>query len=312
MKKRNISEEYIESSLYKLKNSINLPNKLKNLELLDLNRYKIIKRKKAYKRLSIFIAFCLIMVVAIPSTAFSQTINRLFKNVFTDMGVITAENNNNVTPLSESITDNDITVIIKGVVADGIRTVISIEFASDKINLQPISLSKIVLSDSYNTNYTLSQYGQGKINSNSTIYSTSIEFNQSCLKSTTLKLSINEINGIQGNWAIDFDVTPTLVEVYNSNSIYEDNNINIKINKVYFSSTYTIVEGEIYGSDFDFDATLTNDNNIEVNKIRGEKDDSGKFKLYFPNIDKGNRLVLSGKNIGSEKEIFSIPIDLIN
>lgn len=312
MKKQNISEAYIENSLSKLKNSIKLSNKLNNLELLDLNIYKITKRKNTYKKLTFCVILGLIIVISIPTTTFSKSIKRVFENLFADNGLITSENNNNVIPINKSITDNNITVSIKGVIADGVRTVISIEFTSDTINLQPISLDNVVLSDSDNTTYTLSHYGQGKINSSSNLYSTSLEFNQSCLKRTTLKLKINKINGISGDWNIDFDVTPTLVEIYNSNSIYQDNNVNIKIDKVSFSSTYAIVEGKISGSDFDFDATLTNNNNIKVNKIKGEKDSNGNFKLYFPTIEKTNKLVLSAKDIGIENELFSIPINLIN
>ncbi|QAA34401.1 DUF4179 domain-containing protein [Clostridium manihotivorum] len=285
-----ITDEYIINTIKDLEKDVVVPSYLNSIDkTIEMSK----KRKNTYRKRNLtFASILLIVIIASTSTVFSKTFLPIFKSVFADEGVLKAQVNNKSQLVDKSVEAGKVTVSLKGVVADGIRTVLSIKIDGDRIDFKNLKLEGVYLVDSTGKKYEVSHYGQGELIKNQNHYETTMEFNGSPSKETKLKLNISKINHIDGPWNIEFNVIPTLPKSYNSSSNYSDGKITLEVSKATFSSTYTVIEGKIQGSDFNINSKLSNNNGETVSQLSGKKLQDGSFQLYYPPITKTSDLNL--------------------
>lgn len=317
---KEITEKELIENLSGLKNKILFP---KNIESINFNRKNNSNRHIIN---NILIATgCFIFVLFIGNThVFSETVKRIFYSNTVNKGVIIAEKNNSgLTTINKTVTDNGIKVKLNGVICDGIKTVISIRFESNKISFnsaaeQNLILGKVSLIDADGTAYQLNHYGQGETTPNQNYYNTSMEFTGSPQKNTLLTLKIASINNISGKWNFIFNANPTIPSTSKVSSTkiqYTNNKICLTVTSVTFTSTSTIVEGTIKYDNFNFASTLTNSNGdiaeqTDADKTIIGKNDTGNFKIYFSPIPKTNKLVLKINSFADNSKIIDIEINL--
>lgn len=240
----------------------------------------------------------------------SEPAGSIFKSAFVDKGVIKAEADGKVSSVEKICEKSGVKVTLKGVVSDGIRTVLSIRFDSKNVNFEDFKLANVSLIDGDGKRYETSQYGQGVTKKGQDNFETAIEFKGAPSKKTTAKLTIGSINNIKGSWNFDLDINPSSVESYKASGVYDDGKISMTITNVKITGTYTILEGNMKGSDIDIYSVLSNSNGDKVEQISGEMELNKEFKLYYPPLTKTDKLNLVIKTADRTKVILSTDINV--
>ncbi|GFZ33429.1 hypothetical protein CSC2_39550 [Clostridium zeae] len=308
MDKNKITDEYIELSLRKLDDNIKLPNNLKSIDRIIEN--KKTKNIKTRSKAAITAASFLIFIVLGSLTVLSKPAGSIFNSMFVDKGVIKSEIDGKVSSVEKICEKNGVKVTLKGVVSDGIRTVISIRFDSKNVNFEDFKLSNVSLIDGDGKKYEMFHYGQGVTAKGEDNFETAIEFKGSPSKKITAKLNIGSINDIKGDWDFDFDINPSSIESYKASGVYNDSKIALTITSVKITGTYTIVEGNMKGRDIDIYSVLSNSNGDKVGQVSGEMGTTKDFKLYYPPLTKTDKLNLTIKTADQTKVILSTDINL--
>lgn len=308
MDKNKITDEYIEASIKQLDDNIKLPNSLKSIDA-------IIEKKKSKTQITggkvaVTAASLLIFIVLGSLTVLSKPAGIVFNNMSVDKGVIKSEVDGKVNPVEKVCEKNGVKVTLKGVVSDGIRTVVSIRFDSKNVDFKDFRLTNVSLIDGDGKSYEIFHYGQGAMAKEENYFETAIEFKGSPSKKTTAKLTIGSINKVNGSWDFDLDINPSSIESYKASGAYDDGKITLTITNVKITGTYTIVEGNMKGSNFDIFSVLKNSNGDEVKQVSGEMGPTKDFKLYYPPLRKTDKLKLTIKTADQTKVILSTDINV--
>lgn len=321
---KEITEHELIENLSSLKNKIQFP---KDLESINYN--KKYNKNRPIINIVLTATACFLLILFIGNnTVSSKTLKKIFYDSTVNQGVIEAEKNDSgLTAINRSITNNGIKVTLNGIICDGIKTVISVRFESNKISFnsateQNLILSGVSLADQNGVTYQLSHYGQGETTptKKQNYYNTSMEFTGSPQKNTTLTLKIGSINNISGKWNFTFNANPTIPsisKVSSTNIQYTNNKVSLAISNVTFTSTSTIVEGTIKCDNFNFASTLSNSNGDVTEQTDAENtiigtDGTGNFKIYFSPVPKTNKLVLKINSSFDNSKIIAIEIILDN
>lgn len=269
-------------------------------------------RKTANKKLIKKTLLLSIIIVLLITISFLIIILKSINNSIITKNIINSELNRNMTEINDVSEDNGIKMQLNGVIADGDRIILSATFSlSNKAKMTPngLSLLGVSLKDNDNSEYRLFNYGKGGWINGSKSYNTTIEFDSSPIENSDMNLTITNINGIDGIWSFNFNITPIMPTIFESNSNYDDGKIAIDINSVEFTATSTILKGNnLTKNIFDntYEKKLTNgiDNFLLISGSLADDE----FELKFPamNISDNIIFIIQNKENKNDKILLNI------
>lgn len=232
--------------------------------------------------------------------------NHIFSGGNIDIGLNKAEENGQVSYPNVTAEDKGIKVVIKGVISDGVRTVMQISVFGITSGKGIPKLGGIQLSDMEGNKYKVSNWGSGDEAAASNPYETKVEFESSPKKSTTLTFSLSTINTIKGNWSITFPIKILPSKEFKTNIIYRKGNVYLVINKIITSATSTVIEGLFENQNWIYSASLSN--GLETVFWKSAERNRENIKLYFPTFSSNNSIKLNIVLNDNNQSSFSLNI----
>lgn len=208
------------------------------------------QRFKLFRNANIRFAIVVILIILLSATTVLAFTTDLFQSHIFDLGIKSAVSDGNVNENAVTAKSNGITVEISGTVSDHNRTVFEVKiYGLDKVVDEPILFSKIKLTDADGNEYRFHRAGAAGLatdrKSKGKAVVNSLEFFGGPGKDTTLYLSFDGINGVDGIWKFEIPIQYFESKVYTANLKYENEDESWIINKVSVYASGVVIEGVI-------------------------------------------------------------------
>lgn len=192
----------------------------------------IYKRSTTHKKKLLFCAIITLTLFCLSTIAFAVTKLYLYdsKNFTIDKGLRNAEEKGLIHYTSASIRiNNNVSLLIKGVVSDTIRTVIYSEIKGSKEHLG-ISAT---LSDSNGNKYSPDEIERGAYSKDPEgTFQYKLVFSGGPNRNSTLLLRVNQVGNIKGNWEVALPVKIIKPMEYDINKQVQLKDTTINIEKI--------------------------------------------------------------------------------
>lgn len=297
-----------------------IQNKLKILNSLsDINYSDGYKRKvKSQRKYLLLTASVAIVLTLVLSTIVYAFVNLVFGDMNFDKGLKKADEAGQTTSLNLSTKDKNITLNVKGIISDNLRTVILVSVSGelppvedeDDEDFGPANLESMNLRDENGNEY---QYkgASGGYFSNDPNKDMRLEFEG--IKNhdvDSLTLYIASINGITGVWEINIPIKVIPSHEFYPNIVYEENGVTFAIDKIVFAATDTELTCRYGPGHFMGFTKVILSNSIDSVKSNSWSADNnaGAVEIHFPTFPMDRDITLTIVVNDKEQTTFSVDI----
>lgn len=303
----------------KLERDLKLLCEKTQIPAINLQEMKTVRTKKGKAKKRIFLIAAVFAIFLIGSLAVNaESVYSFFSKVFTfgyvDSGIeqLSSSDINSYTDVK--VVASDIELEVTNAVSDTNSTIIQLKATGlhlSETSILEILPSDIELYDEYGEKYELDNIGSGSYLEGKTydVDVCPVVFEGGPIKKCKMKLCVSKINGILGNWVLEFEIEPnTEVQHFISETNYKfENGTEMTVTNASFYLTRTVIEGR-YDKYIDDNSSYVGDYSYyrkpsvvntailyvdgkEVEMIRYASDHET-FYITFPPVDPNSKIEL--------------------